>query len=359
MHSWSTGPSTNSDSCNSSWVGPVYGAGRGFWESLNSGNHSSICLTPAINCGFSSAGDLSARASSILDQQQAHVNATSSLTYYDFQLTLYGEYSIIGRSLVVNFNTSASAVPHCGNVLPPPKSMNATIEVAVFNNSLYSGEMVFVQDADNSFADTTILMNIEAASPSSNHQWRIQSTPAVDGGCKTDGPDFNPFAVCVTQCPAWYAPCDASNMLSCEVGDLSGKHGPLNFSPSARYVFTDTTLPLSGVGSILGHSIALSGANSSSSKVACSNFLSANSVSATATFIYQGVVGTIVLEQSSEVAPVMVTINLTGLEAGVYDLIVHELPSRFPSPSLSIACGAASLGRPYGIGSSTICLVHK
>ncbi|KEY66161.1 hypothetical protein S7711_05330 [Stachybotrys chartarum IBT 7711] len=95
--------------------------------------------------------------------------------------------------------------------------------------------------------------------------YHLHAAPVVDGNCTSALAHLDPYQ------RGQVAPCDAANPQTCEVGDLSGKHGSIEAGPfSATYVdnFAST---LEGIGAFFGNrSIVIHYANST--RLTCANF---------------------------------------------------------------------------------------
>lgn len=87
--------------------------------------------------------------------------------------------------------------------------------------------------------------------------------------CIAAGFAWNPYLVAKDN-PLYKKDCSPHNQLRCEMGDLSGKHGPLTIG-GHRAVLTDVNLPLAGNFSVMRRSIVLFDKNGL--KLACANIL--------------------------------------------------------------------------------------
>lgn len=328
VNQWPAGdPSMDMDVCNASFVGGVY-------DPVNMS-----CLA---NCSAAVVGRLSSRMPPLLD---------GSTAYLDFATTLFGEYSVMGRSLVVVVGSDVA----CATIT----AQAVVRSMVVHFTGTVSGFVRFEQNALNQFDATTVVVALARTNSSMNHLWHVHSNVVTGGVCATAGPHFNPFSACITGCPAWYAPCSPMNMLGCEAGDLAGKNGPLSFLPVARNVFNDAGLPLSGLGSISYRSVVVHAPNLGSSRIACANMMSGSAVTAVATFSFNGVTGTATFHQDDEASPCTASVALTGLPSAlpVVAWSVYSQPATFSTLNPSVAC-AAALAPPFDLRGNATCQVH-
>ncbi|XP_054168653.1 uncharacterized protein LOC128965900 [Oppia nitens] len=129
------------------------------------------------------------------------------------------------------------------------------------------------------------------------HQFPLPSQLSKhDNVCSAQavGPHFNPFAIDSNSGPL---PAIGTNDMY-EVGDLSGKYGPLNEDPNSDIylaVFVDLNLPLFGINSIIGRSVVIHKGNGD--RWICCNIGYHNEmVTAMATFVYP-IVGYVIFRQ--------------------------------------------------------------
>ncbi|KAJ1992207.1 Superoxide dismutase [Dimargaris cristalligena] len=98
-----------------------------------------------------------------------------------------------------------------------------------------------------------------------------QSPVGADGGCTATGGHFDPYAVPKTPV---YTCNPAQARATCEVGDLSGKHGKLNPLPANGPVsgsYHDVDVELTGANAIVGRSVVVH--NAQGDRIACANIV--------------------------------------------------------------------------------------
>lgn len=198
-------------------------------------------------------------------------------TYEDNDLTLFGPKSIAGRSVVIHRNEDGNPRWVCADIGYPRE---VTTVVANFASSDgiagVKGKITLKQLADDPNTETSVLVDLqyadEAAAPTDGHKWHVHQEPVRDSGASacdvaSTGGHYNPNDVDL----AVYS-CDGSSFNAaigtCEVGDLSGKHGALSLDGSKAF-YTDMNLPLSGPNSVLYRSIVLHQAELGGPRIAC------------------------------------------------------------------------------------------
>ena len=252
--------------------------------------------------------------------------STQSLTLEDDSITLYGLYSIIGRSVVLHTNESRYI---CANIGYPEESDNAFVTSYVpLRRGSIVGDITIIQYLSNATMVYSRLSN--AISMSSNHNWHVHSAPVAfdDISCASALGHYNPRIVNTDG--NYSLLCSGLTPMSCEVGDLSGKGGTLDFVNNlGRSLYTDTDLPytlMQGI-SIANRSIVLHEANKGPQRIACGNIIKTSAREASAIFSGQrGITGEFRFKQASPFSNTEVEISLTGLNGQVEDYFVYETP---------------------------------
>jgi hypothetical protein len=145
---------------------------------------------------------------------------------------------------------------------------------------------------------------------------------------------------CVLQVPAGLCNSTLNTPSTCEVGDLSGKHG--NFGGSATQVqtYTDSNLPLTGQYSVVGRSVVLHAA-ANGTRLACASISTNGGVPAgkmaSATFGSGGVQGTMSFFQTNPSAATDFSVQLTLGSSAPYQSHVHVLPLAAGASCASVA----------------------
>ncbi|KAI1278098.1 hypothetical protein HDE_14499 [Halotydeus destructor] len=228
-------------------------------------------------------GDLSGKFGSLNNKQ------LETFTGFDFNLPLFGTFSVIGRALVLYAPDGPPIA--CANI--ELSGTNITTAYATFDVPL-QGQFIFRQSAADCSSDTYVYIEVskpdtEGASKSFNHPWHIHTEQvaspdpnllsAVD--CAPAGPHFNPYNVS-TDC-IYQRDCTLFTPLRCELGDTTGKLGPidvpvyknspLNEPEVGKYYFVDTDQPLCGPTSSVGKSIVVHREDFGAPRLTCSNIL--------------------------------------------------------------------------------------
>ncbi|XP_034544305.1 uncharacterized protein cusr [Notolabrus celidotus] len=216
-------------------------------------------------------GDLSNKHMSLAGLTQLETS------FKDFHLPLFGRNSIVGRSVVIHRNDGARYV--CASIGYPGE---VVVSQARFHTPVV-GDIWFTQLKDNPLSDVSIFMDLaygNSPMTTKNHNWHVHTYPISSENdndanrCSTAGGHWNPFGVNTTD-SSYARDCDPSRPLSCEVGDLSNKHSPINLytmpnTVEGKRFFTDTTswLPDSG---ITGRSVVIHEENRGGPRIACAN----------------------------------------------------------------------------------------
>lgn len=205
--------------------------------------------------------------------------ASYDFTYRDPNLPLFGMNSIVGRSMVIHKDLPGGPRWICSTIWP---SVKMTTAVAKFKYPVI-GYMILRQAKDTWYAETQIYAELNYATEfytqTRNHEWHIHQLEMGDdmlaskGRCSSVGGHYNPYNVSLVG--DYPSACDPLNQLRCELGDLVGKHGPIDIRSATggtqKYFFSDMHLPLSGPQSILGKSIVLHDANFGGGRLSCAN----------------------------------------------------------------------------------------
>lgn len=297
-----------SSPCSSSNVGGHYdplGANNGI--SYNCASDMSLC----------EIGDLSGKFGPLN-------STTTTLSLTDNSLSLYGQYSIIGRSVVIHRSDGSRYV--CANI-PYPDNGEMIINYVPLRGTSIIGNIYLQQYSSNGTSVyAKLLISVRF---SMDHNWHVHEQPIQASVCTSAAGHYNPRAV-NTSNPNYATLCNGNNPLQCEVGDLSEKGGKLDFNEyREQLLYTDTDLPISLNNdiSIANRSIVIHDANMSSTRIACGNLIPIKPRKATATFSGEGgVIGTIKFIQTSRFSHTKVLVKLTGLQGLADGYHVHETP---------------------------------
>ena len=269
--------------------------------------------------------------------------------FVDGELSLTGVYSILGRSLVIR---KSGGLTICATI-----GRNATMVTAVARlQGLISGEIYFRQSAVDSSSDSTIFVqlrgNIGGGMSSvswSIHEKRVPSNRQTTGTqCIATGAVFDPDGA-MQSVEDYQQACSSATPHNCSTGDLSGKHGllSLNDTSQTQALFTDSSLSLSGILTVIGRSLVVR--NSTGQRIACGNIYALPMKSATATFDYSGVQGTVQLSQRSPWDATTLHVQVSGLnqQAGGYHVHQYPVPiaqSDSSADPLSQFCSPTAVG---------------
>ena len=297
-----------SSPCSSSNVGGHYdplGANNGI--SYNCASDMSLC----------EIGDLSGKFGPLN-------STTTTLSLTDNTLSLYGQYSIIGRSVVIHRSDGSRYV--CANIGYPDNGEMIINYVPLRGTSIIGNIYLQQYSSNGTSVYAKLLISVRF---STDHNWHVHEQPIQASVCTSAAGHYNPRTV-NTSNPNYATLCNGNSPLQCEVGDLSGKGGKMDFNEyREQLLYTDTDLPISLINdiSIANRSIVIHDANMSSTRIACGNLIPVKPRKATAKFSGEGgVTGTIKFIQTSRFSHTKVLVKLTGLQGLADGYHVHETP---------------------------------
>lgn len=203
--------------------------------------------------------------------------------YWDLFLPLSGPSSIVNRGFIANrvnrtnpLNISES-IWTCGviSLFEFNQVYQMPIQTAeVLFRYPIVGKILFRQPKEDPTLDTTIIVEYLIHADGANvnnsieHRWSINVEPPGkdfydwQNRCKSVGDVFNPHKISY-DLKEPEKTCSMSNNNLCRIGDLANRLGTLEIAGGvadakiSRKMFTDSNLPLSGFGSILGKSVTI------------------------------------------------------------------------------------------------------
>lgn len=274
-------------------------------------------------------GDLSGKHLLLKNQSDAYG------VFTDFNLPLFGQNSIVGRSVVIHQSSGGRIA--CGSI---GYSGEVTVARARFQSPVV-GEIYFVQLSSNPFSDVSVFLDLAygnaSATATLNHSWHIHSLPISTerdddvARCVSTAGHWNPFNVNVSD--SSYSQCGPSSPFSCEIGDLARKSRTLNLSAAvgsvqAKLFFTDTTSWLSGSSPLSGRSVVIHQAERGAPRIACANITVVRDPAAsTGSWFGTGSsTGQVRFSKPIPQGPTILNVSLAGLNARAAGYHVHILP---------------------------------
>ncbi len=287
-------------------------------------NYTQECARDPANCEM---GDLSGKFGPLNISQSMDVLAQ----YTDPNLSLFGVYSIIGRSLVVHFSSGVRLV--CANIDYPQDTSTAQSDVLVSSfRNVFAGRIHFRGHTDSNTSSVfTDLLRVSGSSNSVGHNWHVHRDPLDENGtdCGAAGPHYNPLAVNVSS-GNYPQLCNSTRQENCEIGDLSSKGAPYTVANGVvKQFYTDFSLPLAGEQLyIVNRSIVIHEQNRGGPRIACANLTRFSPLEAVVNFNESGIMGSIRFSQQSLFDVTFVSLDLRGLGgiAGGYHVHVAPVP---------------------------------
>ena len=285
-------------------------------------NYSNECMRNQSLCAV---GDLNGK--------HGQLNSTvQNVMFDDNSVTLFGSRSVVGCVVVIYLPGDSLA---CANIAFPENSVSA---IAPFRNiqNMFLGNIwfreVMFSSTSSTMDQTAVFADLFIASTSGNsmrHNWHVHDNPVGNGSmCAIAGPHYDPEGRFLVA--NYSLTCSPLNQSACEIGDLSGKSSPLDFTNGvARLFYQDTNLPLvenSEGFSITNRSVVVHEENGGPARVACADVGVLPRRRAIASFDVDGVVGQILFEQATPFDGTSVSVQLIGLEGRAEGYHIHETP---------------------------------
>ena len=252
-------------------------------------------------------------------------------------LSLFGVYSIIGRSIVIHFQNTSRFV--CANI-GYPDSLDTTPSTGLLYSpfrNVFTGNIFYRQHTSSSSTASvyTDLYRIMGSANSNSHNWHAHRDSLDLSGlnCSLAGPHYNPRNVDVNPETGYLARCGSmtsAKQKECEIGDLSNKGDPFEVvNRIIKQFYSDTDLPLLGNADgflINDRSTVIHEENLGGPRIGCANLTSYQPLEAIARFNDKGVTGRIRFFQRSPYDPTQVFVNLKRLHSRTAGYHIHEYP---------------------------------
>ena len=255
----------------------------------------------------------------------------NSARFNDSELNLFGQDSIVGRSLVIQLPGGDRA---CANIDLDVSSVTAVALLRGSDSPIVGN--VWFTDFLTSATTTLVYVDVFGSSVVTDQNWLIRQNPTSSGDCSNLGSVYDPMGLGLT------SDCSNRNQFACAIGNLTEKNGLLSFQNSvSQALFHDLNLPIvsnGGENSITNHSLSLG--MSDTATLSCANILLLPPRSAVATFNVNGVAGTISFMQATPFEHTRVRVDLRGLNMMAGGYHVHK----WPVGSTQTDCGSRITG---------------
>ncbi|KAM6940401.1 uncharacterized protein cusr [Xenentodon cancila] len=288
-------------------------------------------------------GDLSAKHMSLADKNEVDE------TFTDFNLPLFGQNSIVGRSVVIHQPDGARYV--CASISYPGEVI---VGRAIFQGPVV-GKIWFTQLVNRPLSDVSIFMDLSygdpTRTPTLNHNWHVHVYPISSerdddaNHCDTTGGHWNAYNI-NTSDPSYALHCSPSRPLCCESGDLSSKHSAIDLHSrvggvEAKHFFTDVTSWLRVPG-IIGRSVVIHEAENGGTRIACSNVTMARVPRARSGEWFGVRLSSSQVKFSQELpqGPTTIDVSLLNLDSQAGGYHVHMLPLK---PGSAEPCSNADI----------------
>ncbi|KAE8578534.1 hypothetical protein XENTR_v10023630 [Xenopus tropicalis] len=271
----------------------------------------------------------------------------------DWNLPLYGNNSVVGRSVVLSKANGTEWV--CSTIRQEGDMVVAT---ASFHKGVV-GRVMFRQSLEDVDNDLSILVELSSLSgqTSNGHNWHVHEFPLQmeSDSCASAGGHFNPYNVSTGG--NYKYECKYLNPLLCELGDYAGRHTPITLAGPhpTRYLFTDSYSSLTGPNSILGKALVIHGPDGAAPRLACANIIPQHPVEGkTGPWFGSGdAQGMLTASQISDLDPTAINISFYELRNRSGGFHIHVLP--VISGSVAPCSDSLIKGHfnPFGVNVST------
>ncbi|XP_030019565.2 uncharacterized protein LOC115439736 [Manduca sexta] len=212
--------------------------------------------------------------------------------YNETQISLFGAYSILGRSVVLHKKTRDRRRWACSSIERgySPSEAREIRGIASFHHpgGFAYGYIRMTQLIHNDGSTSDTVIEVKLRHPgvrdrnlTHNHNWSIFVNPVgVDAAvkvtntrCVAGGYRWNPYFTQLADPlnhDLYNQECGADNPLRCDVGDLTARLGTLTIG-GKRQMFMDSNFPLEGTVTAMGRSIVIFGPERTSERFACAN----------------------------------------------------------------------------------------
>ncbi|CAL1534088.1 unnamed protein product [Lymnaea stagnalis] len=299
-------------------------------------------------------GDLSAKYGTLENALE------KSSVYTDWNLPLFGENSIIGRSVVIHRNDTAASRWVCSNIRPMYPVVTAR---AVFRYPVI-GQIVFMQELNEPLAETSVFAQLDYndnRAGTVNNTWAINTNPIYDQmlttdetvRCKSTGPKYMTLENLLK-------PLNIRN-----TGGVNGKNAASTnlftthtirsrFTSNAVSFFTVVGLSLSGDKSVVGRPAVIFTPDESKIS-ACAPIEMQRQAILVAEFAKTGVAGNVIFKQMPGFGAqeTSVTKALTGIHINTNSISLNFSLQIYDLPPANDCSNLGSVYNPTNVADTT------
>ncbi|TGZ76734.1 hypothetical protein EX30DRAFT_312119 [Ascodesmis nigricans] len=173
--------------------------------------------------------------------------------------------SVIAAALLIGASNAVTG--KLGDAAPILDNPAGVSYVAHFTSGAVTGYIRAEAGANGKGVDFDVKIKSTDGKWETPLSYHLHDAPVTNGNCTTTLAHLDPYQ------RGQADPCDATKPETCEVGDLSGKHGKIETVPFAKQYNDLYASTKSGIGAFFGNrSVVIHANDEKKSRIACANF---------------------------------------------------------------------------------------